>query len=254
MIRAGGVVIVDDAYNASPGSMRAALELLAGLPATRRIGVLGEMRELGAFMKSRGIIEDDEAFHPTTRNDEVGVICWAWRGCGIVVTRDRTTKHDACLEPQTGKNLVQNYAADIVEEHIDPVGTEGGKLRADVFRVIINDAVKSQFVLEPVAFGFAASGTDHSAALDLGNLSRNRARGAGRSRNDKSLSSFGLTDVEHAEVGSWASYPEQTESKVRCHTRRQFPHREKARTVGRDIVLPTEGALNELARFVVWML
>jgi UDP-N-acetylmuramoyl-tripeptide--D-alanyl-D-alanine ligase len=42
----GGVAIVDDAYNASPGSMRAALELLAGLPG-RRLAVLGEMRELG---------------------------------------------------------------------------------------------------------------------------------------------------------------------------------------------------------------
>ncbi len=44
--RAGGVTIVDDAYNASPGSVRAALELLAGLPG-RRVAVLGEMRELG---------------------------------------------------------------------------------------------------------------------------------------------------------------------------------------------------------------
>ena len=46
VIRAGGLTIVDDAYNASPGSMRAALELLAGLPG-RHLAVLGEMRELG---------------------------------------------------------------------------------------------------------------------------------------------------------------------------------------------------------------
>lgn len=46
VVRAGDVAIVDDAYNASPGSMAAALELLAGLPG-RRIAVLGEMRELG---------------------------------------------------------------------------------------------------------------------------------------------------------------------------------------------------------------
>jgi UDP-N-acetylmuramoyl-tripeptide--D-alanyl-D-alanine ligase len=46
LIHAGGVVIVDDTYNASPGSVRAALELLAGLPG-RHVAVLGEMRELG---------------------------------------------------------------------------------------------------------------------------------------------------------------------------------------------------------------
>lgn len=46
VVRAGGVAIVDDTYNASPGSVRAALDLLAGLPG-RRIAVLGEMLELG---------------------------------------------------------------------------------------------------------------------------------------------------------------------------------------------------------------
>ena len=46
VVQAGGLTIVDDAYNASPGSMRAALELLAGLPG-RHLAVLGEMRELG---------------------------------------------------------------------------------------------------------------------------------------------------------------------------------------------------------------
>jgi UDP-N-acetylmuramoyl-tripeptide--D-alanyl-D-alanine ligase len=47
IVRAGGVTIVDDAYNASPASVEAALELLAGLPG-RRFAVLGEMLELGA--------------------------------------------------------------------------------------------------------------------------------------------------------------------------------------------------------------
>jgi UDP-N-acetylmuramoyl-tripeptide--D-alanyl-D-alanine ligase len=44
--RAGGVTIVDDSYNASPASVRAALELLGGLPG-RRVAVLGTMLELG---------------------------------------------------------------------------------------------------------------------------------------------------------------------------------------------------------------
>ncbi|MGY1716921.1 UDP-N-acetylmuramoyl-tripeptide--D-alanyl-D-alanine ligase [Geodermatophilus sp. SYSU D01106] len=45
--RADGVTVVNDAYNANPESMRAALAALAGLPAGRRVAVLGGMAELG---------------------------------------------------------------------------------------------------------------------------------------------------------------------------------------------------------------
>ena len=41
-----GCTILDDTYNASPASMAAALDLLAGIPG-RRVAVLGDMRELG---------------------------------------------------------------------------------------------------------------------------------------------------------------------------------------------------------------
>ena len=45
--RDDGVTVVNDAYNANPESMRAALAALAGLAGTRRIAVLGAMAELG---------------------------------------------------------------------------------------------------------------------------------------------------------------------------------------------------------------
>ncbi len=47
LIRAGDVTVLDDSYNASPGSVLAALDLLATLPGKRRVAVLGEMLELG---------------------------------------------------------------------------------------------------------------------------------------------------------------------------------------------------------------
>jgi UDP-N-acetylmuramoyl-tripeptide--D-alanyl-D-alanine ligase len=44
---AGGIVLVNDCYNANPVSMRAALDHLASLEASRTVAVLGEMGELG---------------------------------------------------------------------------------------------------------------------------------------------------------------------------------------------------------------
>jgi UDP-N-acetylmuramoyl-tripeptide--D-alanyl-D-alanine ligase len=54
MPRTDGVLVINDAYNASPDSMRAALQTLAtiGRQGHRTIAVLGYMAELGDFSNS----------------------------------------------------------------------------------------------------------------------------------------------------------------------------------------------------------
>ncbi len=67
-----GVTIIDDAYNASPESMRAALETLGQMSGGRRaIAVIGEMLELGA---------ESESAH-----EEVGRLAGSLRLDGLVV-------------------------------------------------------------------------------------------------------------------------------------------------------------------------
>ena len=75
-VRDGEALMIDESYNANPASMRATLKVLAAEPATRRLAVLGEMRELG---------EGSDAYHADLAAPiaEAGVECAVLVGAGM---------------------------------------------------------------------------------------------------------------------------------------------------------------------------
>ncbi len=68
----GGITVINDAFNANPESMRAALKTLAAMSAGRRTwAVLGEMRELG----EESVTEHDAIGRLAVRLDVSRLVC-----------------------------------------------------------------------------------------------------------------------------------------------------------------------------------
>jgi UDP-N-acetylmuramoyl-tripeptide--D-alanyl-D-alanine ligase len=96
---AGGVTLVNDAYNANPSSMRAALDTLANLPAAgRRIAILGDMRELGR----------ESAMH----HRQIGIAAVEGGGIDRLVCVGPEAAHiaDAAIESGMPTNSIQLFA------------------------------------------------------------------------------------------------------------------------------------------------
>ena len=78
-----GVFVLNDAYNANPASMAAALRALSELPASRRLAVLGVMAELG---ESSG--EQHRAITEMARNLGVELIAFGTEAYGVAPVAD----------------------------------------------------------------------------------------------------------------------------------------------------------------------
>jgi UDP-N-acetylmuramoyl-tripeptide--D-alanyl-D-alanine ligase len=114
--RADGVLVVNDAYNANPDSMRAALKALAAIargrgPGARSVAVLGEMRELGASSRE----EHDGVGRLAVRLDISQLV--------VVGEPARPIHLGACLEGSWGEESV------FVADNDEAVAWLRGRLR-----------------------------------------------------------------------------------------------------------------------------
>ena len=101
IVEKNGVTVIEDCYNASPDSMKAALTVLRDLPNARRIALLGDMLELG---------EATEAGHRQVGEwtAEMGVDLLITYGPLSVTTAEAArTKDVATIHCQTAQDVVQ---------------------------------------------------------------------------------------------------------------------------------------------------
>lgn len=90
-----GSLILDDSYNASPDAMLAGLAVLAGLDASRRVAVLGDMAELGEISdeahRAVGRRAAEVADHLVTRGKSAALIAEGARAAGMDPARIAVT-------------------------------------------------------------------------------------------------------------------------------------------------------------------
>ena len=121
VIDVGGVIIVDDSYNANPASMGAAIDAFCQRQGRRKVAVLGDMRELGdeSIAAHKGLLEHLEGF------DEVFLVGDAMLQMAVsegflsapVLTRNAgTIFKNLHFYPEADESLLQDL--------VDSVGTD----------------------------------------------------------------------------------------------------------------------------------
>lgn len=126
----GGALIIDDSYNANPGSVRAAIDVLASQPG-RRILVLGDMGELGE--------------HSAPLHDEVGALA-----------RERGVDRLLTLGPlSAGAAKMFGEGAETFPDHDTMIEALKGELNGDT-RVLIKGSRSAE--MDRIVRGLSESG------------------------------------------------------------------------------------------------
>jgi UDP-N-acetylmuramoyl-tripeptide--D-alanyl-D-alanine ligase len=130
-IEAGGVTVIDDAYNANPSSVLAAIDALTGGTTSRKVFVLGDMLELGG--------EASEC------HDRVVRAAMAAGVDVLVAVGKRTLKAATHLSPNIGRAMVVSCVdTDTAVELVDDIVTSGDTVWVKGSRAMQLDRVVSR--------------------------------------------------------------------------------------------------------------
>jgi hypothetical protein len=81
----------------------------------------------------------------------------------------------------------------------------------DVLRLVVDRRVESELLDDVAALVRPTGDTDGAAALDLGDLTDDRADRSGGARHDHRVARLGLSDVQQSEVGGQPGHAERAD-------------------------------------------
>ena len=136
--RAGDVTVMDDAYNANPGSMRASLGTLGEWTGSRRVAILGEMKELGPAAE-----REHEALADAVVRAEVALLI----SCGGLASLTARAAAARGVEAVLAEDAVE--AAAVARQRVLP---------GDVVLVKASRSVGAERVVEALVGGKGGSG------------------------------------------------------------------------------------------------
>src|ERR1051325_545765 len=163
-----------------------------------------------------GVVKHHEALHAGAVDEQAHVVGRSADGRGIVLA-DGAADTDAAVEGDLGQADVQDLAADVVEIDIDAVGRELAQAFGHVLALVVDAGVEAEFVDHKGALADAAGDADSPPALDLGQLTNDRAHGAGCARDYDRVPRLHGADVEQPEVGGHARHAEAAEVALQRH-------------------------------------
>ena len=108
------------------------------------------------------------------------------------------------MHAQAAQHRVEDLATDIVEVDVDAVGAGLGQSLRNLFVLVVDDLVRTEFVLQPRALVGPARDGDHATAVVARHLHHGGADRAGGGGHHHGLARLRLADLLQAEVGGQA--------------------------------------------------
>ena len=129
----------------------------------------------------------------------------------LVVLRDHAAHRHAGERVELVEHRRLHRAADILEIAVDAVRAGGLQFPPQIHRAVIDAIVEAQAVLHPQAFFGAAGDADDAGTGPLGELSGNRADGAGGRGHHEGLPGLRLADLGDPGVGGGAGHTQHAQ-------------------------------------------